>query len=71
VVGAGGKLLIREPYASLQRKLLDSENVAVVEARVKMAQHAWEPAKQSAKRKIKPKSKKKSTRGQRRTTAGT
>jgi methylated-DNA-protein-cysteine methyltransferase-like protein len=60
VVGHGGKLLIREPYASLQRKLLESESVTVVEARVKMAQHAWEPAKWSAKRKTKLKSKKKS-----------
>ncbi len=27
VVGAGGKILIREPYASLQRQLLESEGV--------------------------------------------
>jgi methylated-DNA-protein-cysteine methyltransferase-like protein len=45
VVGHGGKLLIREPYASLQRKLLETEGVTVVEARVKMAVHAWEPGK--------------------------
>src|SRR5579863_7912974 len=64
VVGHGGKLLIREPYASLQRKLLESEGVTVLEARVKMAAHAWQPLKkQSAKRKIKPISKKKSPRG--------
>jgi methylated-DNA-protein-cysteine methyltransferase related protein len=57
VVGHGGKLLIREPHAALQRKLLESEGVAVLEARVKMAEHAWEPLKKkaSAKRKIKPK----------------
>ena len=30
VVGAGGKLLIREPYASLQRKLLESEGLHLV-----------------------------------------
>src|SRR5277367_2054949 len=61
VVGHGGKLLIREPYASLQRKLLESEGAVVVEARVKMATHAWEPSNKptSAKRKIKPKPKKK------------
>ena len=29
VVGAGGRLLISEPHASLQRKLLASEGVAV------------------------------------------
>src|SRR3984957_10673396 len=34
VVGAGGKLLIREPHASLQRKLLESEGLAVGEKRI-------------------------------------
>jgi len=43
VVGAGGKLLIREPYAGLQRKLLDSENVAMTEFRVNLALHRWKP----------------------------
>jgi methylated-DNA-protein-cysteine methyltransferase related protein len=41
VVGAGGKLLIREPYASLQRKLLESENVRMSERRVDMKRHSW------------------------------
>ena len=45
VVGHGGKLLIREPYASLQRKLLESEGVRMTEARVHMKLHAWAPAK--------------------------
>jgi methylated-DNA-protein-cysteine methyltransferase related protein len=48
VVGDRGKLLIREPYASLQRKLLESEGVALLESRVKLAQHVWSPAKRSA-----------------------
>jgi len=48
VVGHGGKLLIREPYASLQRKLLETEGVTVVEARVRMAVHVWEPTKKRA-----------------------
>ena len=43
VVGAGGKLLIREPYASLQRKLLTSEGVAMTEHRVNMKLHHWSP----------------------------
>jgi methylated-DNA-protein-cysteine methyltransferase related protein len=43
VLGANGKILIREPYASLQRKLLESEGVEVVERRVNMKQHAWVP----------------------------
>src|SRR5262249_7474704 len=41
VVGAGGKLLIREPYASLQRKLLESEGVQMTEHRVSMKLHEW------------------------------
>jgi methylated-DNA-protein-cysteine methyltransferase-like protein len=41
VVGAGGKLLIREPYASLQRKLLESERVQMTERRVNMKLHRW------------------------------
>ena len=34
VVGAGGKLLIREPHASLQRKLLESEGLRLAEKRI-------------------------------------
>ena len=41
VVGAGGKLLIREPYAGLQRKLLESEEVALRESRVDLKRHRW------------------------------
>ncbi len=41
VLGAGGKLLIREPYASLQRKLLESEGVQMTERRVNMKLHEW------------------------------
>jgi alkylated DNA nucleotide flippase Atl1 len=41
VVGAGGSLLIREPYASLQRKLLESEQIAMSERRVNMKLHHW------------------------------
>jgi alkylated DNA nucleotide flippase Atl1 len=63
VVGYGGKLLIREPYASLQRKLLESEGVALLESRVDMKKHAWSPAqtkptKSKSKKLPKPKSKK-------------
>jgi alkylated DNA nucleotide flippase Atl1 len=43
VVGFGGKLLIREPYASLQRKLLESEGVQMTECRVKINLHTWLP----------------------------
>lgn len=41
VVGAGGRLLIREPYASLQRKLLETEGVSLAGARVDMKRYAW------------------------------
>ncbi len=43
VVGAGGKLLIREPYSSLQRKLLESEGLTVLESRVKIKDCLWTP----------------------------
>jgi methylated-DNA-protein-cysteine methyltransferase-like protein len=41
VVGERGKILIREPYASLQKKLLESEGVKVVESRVDLKSHLW------------------------------
>jgi len=40
VVGAGGRLIIREPYASLQRRLLESEGVKIEGARVDMRKYA-------------------------------
>ena len=55
VVGDGGKLLIREPYASLQRKLLESEGVPVVESRADLKSHLWKPAP-AAKPRMKQKS---------------
>jgi methylated-DNA-protein-cysteine methyltransferase-like protein len=54
VLGEGGKLLIREPYASLQKKLLESEGVEVMESRVNLKRHLWalpRKAKRSAKEK--------------------
>jgi methylated-DNA-protein-cysteine methyltransferase related protein len=45
VVGDRGKLLIREPYASLQRKLLESEGISLLESRVNLKAHAWSPSK--------------------------
>jgi methylated-DNA-protein-cysteine methyltransferase-like protein len=47
VIGDRGKILIREPYASLQRKLLESEGVLVVESRVDLKRHLWKPPKKS------------------------
>jgi methylated-DNA-protein-cysteine methyltransferase-like protein len=43
VLGAGGKILIREPHASLQRKLLESEGVQVTESRIDLKAHLWKP----------------------------
>lgn len=41
VVGAAGRLLPREPYASLQRRLLESEGTQFVGSRVDLARHQW------------------------------
>jgi methylated-DNA-protein-cysteine methyltransferase-like protein len=43
VLGANGKILIREPYASLQKKLLESEGIPVVESRINVKKHLWTP----------------------------
>jgi methylated-DNA-protein-cysteine methyltransferase-like protein len=64
VLGEGGKILIREPYASLQKKLLESEGVTVVESRVNLKQHLWTPA---TKRTTKPKSAKHKPASEKRT----
>ena len=43
VVGAGGRILLREPHAALQRRLLESEGTRLVENRVDLARHLWSP----------------------------
>ena len=43
VVGERGKILIREPYASLQKRLLESEGVTVIESRVDLKDQLWTP----------------------------
>ncbi|MGB8472998.1 MAG: MGMT family protein [Candidatus Acidiferrum sp.] len=48
VLGANGKILIREPYASLQKKLLESEGVPIVEFRVNLKKHLWIPLRKKA-----------------------
>jgi methylated-DNA-protein-cysteine methyltransferase-like protein len=50
VVGARGKLLIREPHASLQKKLLATEGARIIESRVDLKTCAWLP--DSASRRI-------------------
>jgi methylated-DNA-protein-cysteine methyltransferase-like protein len=55
VVGAGGRLLISEPHAGLQQRLLETEGVAMRGRRVDMAKCAWSPIiKSSGRRKRKP-----------------
>ena len=45
VVGAGGRLLIREPHASLQRKLLETEGVELAEKRIlNFRNFDWNPS---------------------------
>src|SRR5271154_3820164 len=41
VVGAGGRLIIREPYASLQRRLLETEGVTIEGRRIDMRHYSW------------------------------
>jgi methylated-DNA-protein-cysteine methyltransferase-like protein len=43
VVGAGGRILIREPLASLQRRLLESEGTLVTGSRADLLRHNWAP----------------------------
>ncbi len=45
VVGDRGRLLIPEPYGSLQRKLLESEGVQLLEFRVDLKKYLWTPSK--------------------------
>ncbi len=41
VLGAGGRILLRDPVSALQRKLLESEGVQFIGNRVDMKLHAW------------------------------
>jgi methylated-DNA-protein-cysteine methyltransferase-like protein len=48
VLGADGKILIREPYASLQKKLLESEGVPVIESQINVKNYLWTPPRKKA-----------------------
>jgi len=48
VMGAGGKVRMPEPYASLQRKLLASEGVGIESGSVDMDRFGWSPSKRGA-----------------------
>ena len=45
VVGAGGRLLIPEPRAGLQRRLLETEGVVLDGGAADLRRHAWSPVK--------------------------
>jgi methylated-DNA-protein-cysteine methyltransferase-like protein len=44
VMGAGGKIRMPEPYASMQRRLLESEGVVFDYSHVNMERYGWFPA---------------------------
>ncbi len=54
VVGGKGRLLIREPVAALQRRLLESEGVQFAGSRVDFERHAWRGKKLGARRRSRP-----------------
>jgi methylated-DNA-protein-cysteine methyltransferase related protein len=49
VVGAGGRLIVREPYGSKQRRLLELEGVKIDGARIDMRVYAAAPPKKKSK----------------------
>jgi methylated-DNA-protein-cysteine methyltransferase-like protein len=53
VIAAGGRIAVREPFAGLQRRLLESEGIRLVNGRVPLADHPWAPPKGSTKRRPK------------------
>jgi methylated-DNA-protein-cysteine methyltransferase related protein len=53
VVGAGGRLIIREPYASLQRRMLETEGVTIEGRRIEMQRYAWTKKKSAGRKRAK------------------
>jgi len=43
VVAAGGRIAVREPFGSLQRRLLESEGARLVSGHVVLSEHLWSP----------------------------
>jgi methylated-DNA-protein-cysteine methyltransferase-like protein len=48
VIGAGGKVRMPEPHASLQHRLLATEGVEFDGAKIDMKRFGWSPAKSKA-----------------------
>jgi methylated-DNA-protein-cysteine methyltransferase related protein len=64
VVGDHGKLLIPEPYGSIQRKLMQSEGIELVEFRVDLKRYLWTPAGSAKAKVIRKRAPKRSKRQQ-------
>jgi methylated-DNA-protein-cysteine methyltransferase-like protein len=65
VIGAGGKVTMPEPHASLQRRLLATEGVPIEGTRIDMKQFAWSPISRA---KSRPNSRAKSRKPKRKPT---
>jgi len=48
VVGAGGRILLAEPHAALQRRLLQSEGVQFAGRGIDMSKYEWVPRSRKA-----------------------
>jgi len=48
VAGAGGHLLIAEPHAGLQRRLLETEGVVILNGKADIRRGGWSPGKKRA-----------------------
>jgi methylated-DNA-protein-cysteine methyltransferase related protein len=62
VVGAGGRILLQEPRASLQRRLLESEGTPVFGNRVNFDGREWPDRRTRVKKQSKPRPKGRSIR---------
>src|SRR5580698_7512495 len=50
VIGAGGKVRVPEPHASLQRRLLESEGITIEGRGINMQRYGWSPMKRIKRR---------------------
>ena len=62
VIGAGGRVTVPEPYASLQRRLLSTERVPIDGTRIDMKRFAWSPKSRAKSPAKSPKPKRKPAR---------